>query len=374
MSRQTEKKFSKRHSGAEMNPLRIGLVGLHNHYHALPFADELLKGIDGMNLVAVSDERESLVRKFGEERLGGDWTLDSYALIKRDDIDAVIITSYTAAHADQVEFAATHGKHVLLDKPIATTMADADRIVAASKKVKVMMAYLLRFIPAYREAYQALKKGAIGKPVSGFYSIRVPAEFIKDHPGASGRGWYADPVKGGGGGFLDHAVHFTDFFRWFFDSDPVSATATIGNLTYPELKIDDYGVAIYTLASGAIVTVESTWHAAGWFAPMTSPDRCTINGTRGEIELHYQKSPQLEIQGIDEPWVERRYVDYVGPQRYEVCYRDLLIEFRDFIRENREPTPGAADGRAALEMVLAAYESNRMGARVKFPLDRAQSA
>lgn len=357
-----------------MNPLRIGLVGLHNHYHALPFAEELLKGIDGMKLVAVSDERESLVRKFGEERLGGDWTLDSQALIKRDDIDAVIITSYTSAHADQVELAAMHGKHVLLDKPIATTMADADRIVAASAKVKVMMAYLLRFIPAYREAYKALKSGAIGKPVSGFYSIRVPAEFIKDHPDASERGWYADPVKGGGGGFLDHAVHFTDFFRWFFDSDPVSATATVGNLTYPELKIDDYGVAIYTLASGAIVTVESTWHAAGWFAPLTSPDRCTINGTRGEIELHYQKSPQLEIQGLDEPWVARRYVDYVGPQRYEVCYRDLLTEFRDVIRQNSDATPSAADGRAALEMVLAAYESNRTGARVKFPLARAPRA
>lgn len=356
-----------------MSALRIGLVGLHNHYHAIPFADELLKGIDGLELVAVSDERESLVSKFGNERLKGDWTTDSEALIKRKDIDAVIITSYTSAHADQVELAAAHGKHVLLDKPISTTLKDADRIVAASEKVKVMMAYLLRFIPTYREAYAAMKQGAIGTPVSGFYSIRVPAEFIKDHPGADHLGWYADPIKGGGGGFLDHGVHFTDFFRWFFESDPVSVTATIGNLTYPHLTTDDYGIAIYTLKSGAIVTVESTWHAAGWFAPLTSPDRATVNGTRGEIELHYQKSPQLEIQGLDSPWVQRRYVDYTGAQRYEVCYRDLLIEFRDVIQEDRAVSPSAADGRAALEMVLGAYESNRTGGRVSFPFrgDRA---
>jgi predicted dehydrogenase len=356
-----------------MRALRIGLVGLHNHYHAIPFADELLKGIEGLELVAVSDERESLVSQFGNERLKGDWTSDSEALIKRPDIDAVIITSYTSAHADQVELAAAHGKHVLLDKPISTTLRDADRIVEASEKVKVMMAYLLRFIPTYREAYAAMKQGAIGTPVSGFYSIRVPAEFIKDHPGADHLGWYADPIKGGGGGFLDHGVHFTDFFRWFFESDPVSVTATIGNLTYPHLKTDDYGIAVYTLKSGAIVTVESTWHAAGWFAPLTSPDRATVNGTRGEIELHYQKSPQLEIQGLDSPWVQRRYVDYTGPQRYEVCYRDLLIEFRDVIREDRQASPSAADGRAALEMVLAAYESNRTGSRVPFPFrgDRA---
>ena len=352
-----------------MKPLRLGIVGLHNHYHAIPFADELQKGIEGMELVAVSDEREWLVKDFGEKRLKGDWTTDSLSLIARKDIDAVIITSYTSAHAEQVEVAAAHGKHVLLDKPIATTLEGADRIVAASTRVKVMLAYLLRFLPAYREALKAIESGAVGKLVSGFYSIRVPADFIKDHPGANHLGWYADPVKGGGGGFLDHGVHFTDFFRWFFQSEPVSVVSTIGNLTYSEIGTDDYGIATYTLESGAVVTVESTWHAGGWFAPLTSPDRATINGTRGEVELHYQKSPQIEIQGIDDPWRQRRYVDYTGPERYEDCYRNLLLEFRDVICKDREPVPSAADGRAALEMILAAYEAGRTGRRVEFPFN-----
>jgi predicted dehydrogenase len=350
-----------------MKPLRLALIGLHNHYHAIPFADELAKGIDGLELVAVSDEREWLVKDFSEKRLKGDWATDSLELIARKDIDAVIITSYTSAHAEQVEAAAAYGKHILLDKPIATTLADADRIVAASSRVKILLAYLLRFLPAYREAIKAAQDGAVGKLVSGFYSIRVPADFIKDHPGADHLGWYADPIKGGGGGFLDHGVHFTDFFRWFFQSNPVSVVSTIGNLTYPNLGTDDYGIATYTLESGAMVTVESTWHAGGWFAPLTSPDRATINGTRGEIELHYQKSPQIEIQGVDDPWRQRRYVDFTGSERYEDCYRNLLIEFRDVICEDRDPVPSAADGRAALEMILAAYEANRTGKRIAFP-------
>jgi predicted dehydrogenase len=349
-----------------MKNLRLAIVGLHNHYHAIPFADELQKGIPGMRLIAVSDERQSLVKGWAEGR-GLEWTTDSLSLINRQDIDAVIITSYTSAHAGEVEAAAAAGKPVLLDKPIATTLADADRIVAASRKVKVMMAYLLRFIPAYREAWAAKEKGAIGKLVSGTYSIRVPAEFIKDSPGADHMGWYIDPIKGGGGGFLDHGVHFTDFFRWFFASDPASVVSTIGNLTYPELKTDDYGIATYTLKSGAIVTVESTWHAGGWFAPLTSPDRATVNGTKGEIEFHYQKSPQIEIQGVEAPWRERRTVDFVGRERYEDCYRNLLIEFRDVVAEDREAIPSAADGRAALEMVLAAYAANNTGKRVHFP-------
>ncbi|MEU3983751.1 Gfo/Idh/MocA family oxidoreductase [Streptomyces sp. NPDC026672] len=350
-----------------MKPLRIGIVGLHNHYHAYPFADFLRRGLDGMTLVAVADEREDLAKGFAAEYCGGDWTADYAELIGRDDIDAVIVTSYTSAHADHVELAARHGKHVLLDKPISTTLEDADRIVAAGRQVKVMLAYLLRYLPVYRKAYNAVENGAVGELRSGFYSIRFPVGAIKDHPGAESQGWYADPVKGGGGGFLDHGVHFTDFFRWFFKSEPVKVSAHIGDLTYPDLPVEDYGIATYTLENGAIVTVESTWHAADYFGPLSSPDHASLSGTRGEVELHYQKSPQIEIQGTVSPWEGRQYLDLVGEERYEACYRDLLVAFADSIRNDTPPVPDAEDGRRALEMILAAYESAREGRHVSFP-------
>lgn len=350
-----------------MSDLRIGIVGLHNHYHSIPFAQQLAKGIDGLRLVAVADERTELAKEFADEYCGGDHTDDYAALIRRDDIDAVIVTSYTSAHADHVELAADAGKPVLLDKPVATTMADADRIVAAGERVPVMLAYLLRYLPAYRQVHEAVEQGAVGDLVSGFYSIRFPAGFIKDSPGAATQGWYADPIKGGGGGFIDHGVHFTDFFRWFFRSEPVNVTAHIGSLTYKDLGVEDYGIATYTLASGAIVTVESTWHAPDYFGPLSSPDHASLSGTRGEIELHYQKSPQTEIQGVDEPWTGRRYFDFVGEDRYEACYRELLVAFEESVRTGSRPVPDARDGRAALEMILAAYESHKTGRRVEFP-------
>jgi predicted dehydrogenase len=350
-----------------LNSLRIGIVGLHNHYHAYPFADYLVRGLPGMELVAVADERPEEAKAFGEKYCSGDWTADYAELIRRDDIDAVIVTSYTSAHADHVELAAEHGKHVLLDKPIATTMADADRIVTAAGSVKVMLAYLLRYLPVYRRVYDAVRDGAVGDLTSGFYSIRFPVGAIKDSPTASDQGWYADPIRGGGGGFLDHGVHFTDFFRWFFDSEPVRVSAQIGTLTYPQLPVEDYGIATYTLASGAIVTVESTWHAADYFGPLSSPDHASLSGTRGEIELHYQKSPQTEIQGLDGDWQGRHYLDLVGEERYEACYRDLLVAFAKSIADDTEPTPNADDGRRALEMILAAYESARTGRHIQFP-------
>lgn len=347
--------------------IRIGIVGLHNHYHAYPFAKELVRGVPGLELVGVADERADLAAEFAEE-YGCDWTTDYAALINRADVDAVIVTSYTSAHADHVELAAAAGKPVLLDKPISTTLADADRIVEAGTKVKVMLAYLLRFLPAYQAIKADVDAGAVGDLVSGFYSIRFPVGAITDRPGVTEQGWYADPIRGGGGGFLDHGVHFTDFFRWFFGSDAASVTAHIGSLTYKDLGVEDYGIATYTLRNGAIVTVESTWHAPDYFAPLNSPDHASLSGTRGEIELHYQKSPQTEIQGVDEPWRGRRYRDFTGEDRYEACYRNLLIAFEECIRLDTAPVPDAVDGRHALEMILGAYESHRTGTRVEFPM------
>jgi predicted dehydrogenase len=350
-----------------MSNLRLGIVGLHNHYHAFPFAQELKKGVDGLELVAVADERADLAKSFADEYCDGNYSEDYATVVQRSDVDAVIVTSYTSAHASHVALAVAAGKPVLLDKPIATTLEDAADIVRSATSVKVMMAYLLRFLPAYQRIYEAVEAGAVGDLVSGFYSIRFPAGFIKDSPGATDQGWYRDPLKGGGGGFIDHGVHFTDFFRWFFRSEAKSVTGHMGSLTYKDLGVEDYGIATYTLESGAIVTVESTWHAPDYFGPLSSPDHASLSGTRGEIELHYQKSPQTEIQGTGPGWTGRSYFDFVGDDRYENCYRNLLIAFRDSVTNDKEPVPNAEDGFRALEMILAAYESDRTGQRVQFP-------
>src|SRR5437764_1404241 len=83
------------------------------------------------------------------------------------------------------------------------------------------MANLLRYIPAYQKAKELVEQGVVGKLTSAFYSIRIPATFIKDAPDVDYQGWYTDPIKGGGGGFIDHGVHFTDWLRWFFECDAV---------------------------------------------------------------------------------------------------------------------------------------------------------
>jgi predicted dehydrogenase len=353
-----------------MDTVRFGVLGLHNHYHAYPMGEYLKRGIPHARLIAVADEREKYAREFASAYGAEIYYTDYRQLIERKDIDAVIVTSYTSAHAEHVEACAQAGKHILLDKPIATSMAEAQRIVqiVEQHRVKLMIAYLLRFLPAYRKAKALLEEGVIGQPVSAFYSIRVPLSFIREAPDVATQGWYTDPTKGGGGGFIDHAVHFTDFFRWFFKSEAQSVVGRIANLTYKNVPVEDYGIAIITMQSGAICTVESTWHAADWYGPMSSPDRCTVTGTEGEIELHYQKCPQLEVAGKRPPYDGRVYFDWKGEDRYEVCYRNLIEEFVRCIREDVAPVPDAYEGMKALEMVLAAYRSHEMNSAISLPL------
>jgi predicted dehydrogenase len=353
-----------------MDTVRFGVMGLHNHYHAYPMGDYLRRGLPHTKLVAVADERERYAREFASAYAAEDYYSDYRRLVERDDIDAVIVTSYTSAHAEHVEMCAQAGKHVLLDKPIATSMKDAWRIVRAVEQhgVKLMMAHLLRLLPAYRKAKELLDQGVIGEPVSAIYSIRVPAAFIREAPDVTTQGWYVDPQKGGAGGFLDHAVHFTDFFRWFFATDGKNVMGRIASLTYKDLPVEDYGIAIITMQNGAICTVESTWHAAEWFGPMASPDRCTVTGTQGEIELHYQTSPQISVAGNRPPYEGRVYFDWKGEERYEICYRNLVQEFAQCILEDKPVLTDARDGLRALEMALAAYRSHQTNQAVELPL------
>ncbi len=350
-----------------MDTLGFGVIGLHNHYHAYPMADYLHRGLPGGRLVAVSDERphqaDTFARRYGVEAAYDDY----HAVLARRDVDVVIVTSYTAAHAEHCIAAAEAGKHIILDKPIATTMEDATRIVAAARThgVKLMMAYLLRFLPVYQRAKELIEEGVIGRPTSAFYSIRVPVGFIRDAPDTVDQGWYADPIKGGGGGFIDHGVHFTDALRWFFESDATSVYGKIGNLTYTDLPVEDYGICTISFAKGQIGTVESTWHAAEWYGPLSSPDRCTLSGTEGEIELHYQKSPQMEVAARVAPYNSGRiYYDWAGEERDNICYKRVVEHMIACVREDREPSVTGEDGRAALGIILAAYRSAREGREI----------
>lgn len=345
--------------------IRLGVIGLHNHYHIYPMAGFVAAGLDGLQIVGVYDERAALAEEFAKLYNIPNVHASSEELLSRSDLDAVLIMSFTASHHSDVLAAVRHGKHILLDKPISINTTEAAEMVQAAEGAKVifMMAYLIRYLPAYKKAKELIATGVIGRPLTMKISIRCPLDFIRDHPGATQPGWYTDPKRGGAGGFLDHGIHYADTMRFLLGSEPVSVIGKVAKLTDHNIEVDDYGVCVVKTNGGQLVTIESTWHAAKWYAPLTSQEECLIVGTDGEIHVHYQKSPQLEVSGSG--IAGRAYYDWLDEERYEVCYRDVLLEFADSIRERREPSVTGTDGRIALAVIEAAYRSSETGAEIK---------
>jgi len=342
-------------------PIRLGVIGLHNHYHIFPMAAYLAQGLPGLELVSVFDERKELTGQFCQT-YGVPEKYDSRdRLLQDSDIQAVLVMSDTGSHHDDVLACARHHKHVLLDKPIAISADQAEEMVnaAAEAGIVFMMAYLIRYLPAYRKTKRFIEEGRIGRPLSMRVGIRCPLSFIRDNPNADSPGWYVDPKRAGAGGFLDHGIHYADTLRFLLGSEPISVFGKVAKLTDHPIEVDDYGVCIVTTNRGEIVTIESTWHAPDWYAPLTSQEECLIVGTTGEIHVHYQKSPQLEISSRDT--VGRQYYDWLGEERYEVCYRDILIDFAETIQSGRAPTVSGRDGHIALKTIAGAYQSSRSG-------------
>lgn len=349
--------------------IRLGIIGLHNHYHAYPMADYLAKGLPGLALVSVYDERTDLAREFAGKYQVPEIHDSRESLLERSDLDAVIITSDTASHYADLMASVSRQKHILLDKPIAINVGQAVEMVAAAERAGVvfMMAYLIRFLPPYKKAKELIEEGVVGRPLSMRIGIRCPLNFIRDHPNAAEPGWYTDPKRGGAGGFLDHGIHYADTLRFLLGSEPVQAFGKIAKLTDHRIEVDDYGVCVITTNKGEIVTIESTWHAPAWYAPLTSQEECLVVGTEGEIHIHYQKSPQLEVSGRGISG--RQYYDWLGEERYEVCYRDALLEFAESIRGRRKPSVTGEDGRVALKVIEAGYESSKRGKAIDLMQD-----
>ncbi|MBB6733449.1 Gfo/Idh/MocA family protein [Cohnella zeiphila] len=342
--------------------IRVAVLGLHNHYHIYPMARYIAQGtVPELEWAGVFDERTAQAEAFASTYGLTRAYPTREALFDDPDVDAVLVMSDTGAHERDVIDCAARGKHILLDKPISITTDQAERMVKAADEagVVLMMAYLIRYLPPYIKARQLIEAGVIGKPLTMKISIRCPLSFITDSPDTAEPGWYVDPKRGGYGGFNDHGIHYTDIMRYLLGSEPVRVFGQVANLKHQELEVDDYGVCVVTMDEGQIVTVESTWHAPGWYAPMTSQEECLIVGTEGEIHIHYQKSPQMEVSGKG---IEGRdYYDWQGDDRYEICYKDCLADFADVVRGRKPVAVGGADGLKALRVIEGAYRSSATG-------------
>lgn len=316
--------------------MKIGMISFA-HMHAASYA-RCLKQIDGVEIAGIFDEDkkrgESIARQFG-----GKYYSDYNELLKQKP-DAVIVCSANADHKDHVVAAADAGcPHILCEKPIATTLKDAQEMIDRCEKnnSQLGIAFPCRYIPAVMSAKRSLEENAIG---------RILAAKTTNHGSMPG-GWFIEKKKSGGGAVMDHTPHVVDLLRWFMKSDPVEVYAEADNLFY-DMDIDDAGILTIQFDNGVFATLDTSWSRTKSF-PTWGDVTIEIIGMDGVISI------DSFAQDIDLYSDARMKAEWV----YWGDNMDLGL-IKDFVASAAGVKPyqiKGEDGLRALEVAIAAYRS-----------------
>lgn len=295
-----------------------------------------------------------------------DWPLlarcaDVKSLLGRSDIQAVVIGSETAHHSDLVEQAASAGKAIILQKPIATTMEDADRIVKAVKQhnVPFSMAWQMRIDPQNIQAKVLIEQGEIGKVSMVRRRHGLPTQSWKNFE----QSWHVDP-KLNGSIWADDASHAVDWLLWLM-GEPLSVTAEIAEGTGDQIP-SNRGAAIYRYADGRLAIIECS------FTTLAGENTTEIIGSEGTIIQNYGDLPSCNVPrpantaGLK--WFKQNQGWHASDVPSPVSHADriaaLAQPLADFLRGKRQAIASANDGRTSLAMLLASCQASSIGKRV----------
>jgi predicted dehydrogenase len=324
---------------------RIGILSFA-HSHAETYQANF-KAIPGVDLVGFSHINPEESRFFSEE-YGLRWFPEHCALLA-EGLDGVAVCSENANHRELVEMAAEAKCEVLCEKPIATSVADAEAIRRTCQEngVHLMTAFPMRFSPSTQALRNMLRNGDLGKVigVSGINHSETP----KGH-----RSWFADKHLAGGGAVMDHTVHLADLFRWLFDSEVVEVYAEVDTFLFGSgVGVDTAGLILVKLSNGVQASIDCSW-SRPTFYPRWGHLKIDVIGHRGTVVLDaFAQHLTLYSRGAARvpSWIG------FGPDPNQA----MLEEFVASIRQKRVPSVTWNDGYQAMCVALAAYESARTG-------------
>ncbi|TYB82665.1 MAG: Gfo/Idh/MocA family oxidoreductase [Kosmotoga sp.] len=321
--------------------LNIGFLGIA-HMHGYSYIKQL-KSLPEVKVIGIFDHDTKKAKKASDT-----FNLELFKNPRKlvEISDAVVVTSENSLHKEYSELAMKNGKHVLCEKPIATTEEDACSMLKAAKENKVIfqMAFPVRYAPSIQQAKKEIKTGKLGEILS------VTATNHGRMPG----GWFVDKELSGGGAVMDHTVHVVDIIRWLLDTEVTEVSAKYEKLIY-DIPVEDCGLLMLNLSNDIFMSLDCSWSRPKAY-PYWGDVTLYLVGTEGSLWVSaFDAKVRIFSNNNGVTW--ENFGDNFD--------QALVKEFIDSINENRDPLTTGKDGLEALRVALAAYKSKEMNETVK---------
>lgn len=327
-----------------------------------------------LEIVAVCDPipeaMENLLAKYGLEK---DETIHRYSdykeMITSEKPVLVGIATESGLHAEIALYCIDHGVNLIIEKPMAMSIADADEIIRRSEAngVKVSACHQNRFNVAVQETRKALEAGRFGKLSHG--SIHVRWNRNQDYyTQAPWRGTWAQD----GGCLMNQCIHGIDLLRWMMGDEVEEVYGVTRQQFHHYLEAEDVGMAVVKFKNGAIGTIEGTTNVY----PKNLEETLYLFGETGTVKIGGTSTNNIDVWNFadeNDADAKNKGLQEATSNVYGNGHTSLYADVIDAIEHDRKPYVDAVAGRNALEMVLAIYQSSAEGKTVKLPLRNVSS-
>jgi UDP-N-acetyl-2-amino-2-deoxyglucuronate dehydrogenase len=323
-----------------------------------------------LEIVAVCDIiPENMENVLSQHDLQNDSSIKRYTDYKvmveeKTDIQLISIATESGIHAEIALYCIEHGINVIIEKPMAMSLEDADKIIALSeeKYVKVCVCHQNRFNVAVQQLRSAIESGRFGRLSHGSIHVRWNRN-EGYYTQAPWRGTWAQD----GGCLMNQCIHGIDLLRWMFGNEVEEVYGQTRQQFHDYLEAEDVGLAIVKFKNGVIATIEGTTNVY----PKNLEETLYVFGERGTVKIGGKSTNNIDVWDFadeTEDDVKNKGLQEVTSNVYGNGHTSLFADVIDAIENDRKPYVDAYAGRNALEMVLAIYKSEKTGMPIKLPL------
>lgn len=331
-----------------------------NHLRAAVINELEVVGLCDINLENIKNLREKLAKPLLKTKDFSDYKI----MIEQEKPELVSIATESGLHAEIALYCISQNINVIIEKPMAMSMEDAQKIVdaAVEHKVKVSVCHQNRFNIAVQKTKKAIDEQRFGKLSHGTIHVRWNRneDYYKQ---AAWRGKWAQD----GGALMNQCIHGIDLLRWLLGNDVEEVYGVTKQQFHDYIEAEDVGLAVVKFKNGAIATIEGTTN----IYPQNLEETLYLFGEKGTVKIGGKSTNNIDVwqfNSMDEQDEETMHIAEETPNVYGNGHISLFADVIDAIKNDRTPYVDAEAGKNALELVLAIYKSQKEKQIVKLPL------